>query len=87
LDRAALIADLIAELLPARFVGAHPLIDEVRALIAGGCLALPSLFGMVMLHEFLAQCEQGTAYVKPGDRPAAGTGCAAHGHCRSIPCK
>jgi AraC-like DNA-binding protein len=33
LDRADLIADLIAELLPARSVEAHPLIDEVRALL------------------------------------------------------
>jgi hypothetical protein len=33
-------------------------------LIAGGYLALLSLFGMVMLHEFLAQFEEGAAYVK-----------------------
>jgi hypothetical protein len=32
--------------------------------IAGGYLALLSLFGMVMLHEFLAQFEDGAAYVK-----------------------
>jgi len=30
-------------------------------LVAGGYLALLSLFGMVMLHEFLAQFEEGTA--------------------------
>jgi hypothetical protein len=33
-------------------------------IIAGGYLALLSLFGMVMLHEFLAQFEEGVAYVK-----------------------
>jgi hypothetical protein len=33
-------------------------------LIAGGYLALLSLFAMVMLHEFLAQFEEGAAYVK-----------------------
>jgi hypothetical protein len=33
-------------------------------IIAGGYLALLSLFGMVMLHEFLDQFEEGTAYVK-----------------------
>jgi hypothetical protein len=32
--------------------------------IAGGYLALLSLFGMLMLHEFLAQFEEGAAYVK-----------------------
>jgi hypothetical protein len=32
--------------------------------IAGGYLALLSLFGMVMLHEFLDQFEEGAAYVK-----------------------
>jgi len=32
--------------------------------IAGGYVALLSMFGMVMLHEFLAQFEEGTAYVK-----------------------
>lgn len=35
-------------------------------IIAGGYLALLSLFGMVMLHEFLDQFEEGTAYVKRG---------------------
>ncbi|WP_157437339.1 hypothetical protein [Actinoplanes subtropicus] len=35
--------------------------------IAGGYLALLSLFGMVMLHEFLDQFEEGTAYVKRGN--------------------
>ncbi|WP_157437347.1 hypothetical protein [Actinoplanes subtropicus] len=35
--------------------------------IAGGYLALLSLFGMVMLHEFLDQFEQGAAYVKRGN--------------------
>ncbi len=33
-------------------------------LVAGGYLALLSLFGMVMFHEFLDQFEDGTAYVK-----------------------
>jgi hypothetical protein len=33
-------------------------------LIAGGYLALLSLFGMVMFHEFLDQFEEGTAYIK-----------------------
>ena len=32
--------------------------------IAGGYVALLSLFGMVMLHEFLAQFEEGGAYVR-----------------------
>ena len=32
--------------------------------IAGGYLALLSLFGMVVLHEFLDQFEEGAAYVK-----------------------
>lgn len=36
-------------------------------IIAGGYLALLSLFGMVMLHEFLDQFEEGTAYVKRGN--------------------
>jgi hypothetical protein len=35
-------------------------------IVAGGYLALLSLFGMVMLHEFLNQFEEGTAYVKRG---------------------
>jgi hypothetical protein len=35
-------------------------------IIAGGYLALLSLFGMVMLHEFLDQFEEGAAYVKRG---------------------
>ncbi|XVU24293.1 DUF2637 domain-containing protein [Actinoplanes sp. CA-054009] len=33
-------------------------------IIAGGYVALLSLFGMVMLHEFLDQFEEGAAYVK-----------------------
>jgi hypothetical protein len=33
-------------------------------LVAGGYLALLSLFGMVMFHEFLDQFEEGTAYIK-----------------------
>jgi Protein of unknown function (DUF2637) len=33
-------------------------------LIAGGYLALLSLFGMVMFHEFLDQFEEGTAHIK-----------------------
>jgi hypothetical protein len=33
-------------------------------IVAGGYLALLSLFGMVMLHEFLDQFEEGAAYVK-----------------------
>jgi hypothetical protein len=33
-------------------------------IIAGGYLALLSLFGMIMLHEFLDQFEEGTAYIK-----------------------
>ncbi len=33
-------------------------------LVAGGYLALLSLFGMVMFHEFLDQFEDGAAYVK-----------------------
>ncbi len=33
-------------------------------LVAGGYLALLSLFGMVMFHEFLDQFEEGAAYVK-----------------------
>lgn len=36
-------------------------------IIAGGYLALLSLFGMVMLHEFLDQFEEGAAYVKRGN--------------------
>ena len=32
--------------------------------VAGGYLALLSLFGMVMFHEFLDQFEEGTAYLK-----------------------
>jgi hypothetical protein len=32
--------------------------------VAGGYVALLSLFGMIMLHEFLAQFEEGAAYVK-----------------------
>ena len=36
-------------------------------IIAGGYLALLSLFGMVMLHEFLDQFEEGTAYVSRGN--------------------
>jgi hypothetical protein len=32
--------------------------------VAGGYVALLSLFGMVMLHEFLAQFEEGAAYVR-----------------------
>ena len=36
-------------------------------IIAGGYLALLSLFSMVMLHEFLDQFEEGTAYVKRGN--------------------
>jgi Protein of unknown function (DUF2637) len=39
--------------------------------IAGGYLALLSLFGMVMLHEFLDQFEEGAAYVKR-DNPKFG---------------
>src|SRR5438552_3388458 len=35
--------------------------------VAGGYLALLSLFGMIMLHEFLDQFEEGTAYVKRGN--------------------
>jgi hypothetical protein len=33
-------------------------------LVAGGYLALLSLFGMVMLHEFLDQFEEGASYIK-----------------------
>ncbi len=40
-------------------------------IVAGGYLALLSLFGMVMFHEFLAQFEEGTAYVKR-DNPKFG---------------
>jgi hypothetical protein len=39
--------------------------------VAGGYLALLSLFGMVMFHEFLNQFEEGTGYVKR-DNPAFG---------------
>jgi hypothetical protein len=40
-------------------------------LIAGGYLALLSLFGMVMFHEFLHQFEEGTAYIRR-DNPKFG---------------
>lgn len=40
-------------------------------LVAGGYLALLSLFGMVMFHEFLNQFEEGTGYVKR-ENPAFG---------------
>ena len=40
--------------------------DSDHNIIAGGYVALLSLFGMVMLHEFLDQFEEGTAYVKRG---------------------
>jgi hypothetical protein len=36
-------------------------------IIAGGYLALLSLFSMIMLHEFLDQFEQGAAYVRRGN--------------------
>jgi hypothetical protein len=39
--------------------------------VAGGYLALLSLFGMVMFHEFLNQFEDGTGYVKR-ENPAFG---------------
>jgi len=39
--------------------------------VAGGYLALLSLFGMVMFHEFLNQFEEGTGYVKR-ENPAFG---------------
>ncbi len=41
-------------------------------LIAGGYLALLSLFGMVIFHEFLAQFEEGAEYVRRSKRPPYG---------------
>jgi hypothetical protein len=40
-------------------------------LVAGAYLALLSLFGMFMFHEFLHQFEEGTGYIKRG-KPAFG---------------
>lgn len=41
-------------------------------LIAGAYLAVLSVFGMVIFHEFLAQFEEGTEYIRHGKRPAWG---------------
>jgi Protein of unknown function (DUF2637) len=40
--------------------------------IAGGYLALLSVFGMVIFHEFLAQFEEGADYVRRNKRPPYG---------------
>jgi hypothetical protein len=50
---------------------AYEYADSGHNAVAGGYLALLSLFGMVMFHEFLNQFEEGTGYVRR-DNPAFG---------------
>lgn len=50
---------------------AYEYADSGHNLVAGGYVALLSLFGMVMFHEFLNQFEEGTGYVRR-ENPAFG---------------
>jgi hypothetical protein len=50
---------------------AYEYADSGGNVVAGGYLALLSLFGMVMFHEFLNQFEEGTGYVRR-ENPAFG---------------
>jgi hypothetical protein len=47
---------------------------QTHHVVAGGYLALVSVFGMVIFHEFLVQFAEGAEYVLGNKRPRYGCG-------------